>query len=84
MSDAQLSQDEDVKNVLLRNDETFRQLVSQHHELDERIRQLSSSPHLSDQQQLDEIALKKQKLALKDRIAARLHGHTVDTPGRSH
>jgi len=48
----------------------LQQLVSQHHELDERIRQLSSNPHLSEQQQLDEIALKKKKLALKDRIAA--------------
>lgn len=84
MSDAQLSQDDDVKNVLLRSDETFRQLVSEHHELDERIRQLSSSPHLSDQEQFDEIALKKKKLALKDRIAALVHDYTVDAFGRSH
>ncbi len=84
MSDAQLSQDDDVKNVLLRSDETFRQLVSEHHELDERIRQLSSSPPLSDQQQFDEIALKKKKLALKDRIAALVHDYTVDALGHSH
>ena len=59
-----------MKDVLLRTDETFRQLVSEHHRLDERIRHLSNLAHLTDQQQYEEISLKKQKLALKDRIEA--------------
>lgn len=83
MSDAQLVHDDAVKNVLLRSNETFRHLVSEHHELDERIRQLSSGPPLSDQQQFDEIALKKRKLAIKDRIAALVHDYSQDAQGHS-
>jgi uncharacterized protein YdcH (DUF465 family) len=85
MSDAQLSQFDDVKNALLRKDEAFRRLVSEHHALDEHIRQLSGAPHPSDQQQLDEVALKKQKLALKDRIAAVVQRHALeDGTARAH
>jgi uncharacterized protein YdcH (DUF465 family) len=60
----------DAHDVRLRNDEIFRQLVSEHQRLDERIRQLSALVHLTDQQQYEETSLKKQKLALKDRIEA--------------
>jgi len=76
MADTQLpDKTTDVKDVLLRTDETFRQLVTEHHILDERIRQLSSLVHLTDQQQYEEMSLKKQKLALKDRIEAMKRGH---------
>lgn len=78
MSDAPLSQFDDVKNALLRKDEAFRRLVSEHHALDEHIRHLSGAPHPSDQEQLDEVALKKQKLALKDRIAAVVQRHALE------
>jgi uncharacterized protein YdcH (DUF465 family) len=71
MTDAQLpDKTTDVKEVLLRTDENFRQLVSEHHRLDEIIHRLSSLTHLTDQQQYEKISLKKKKLALKDRIEA--------------
>ena len=41
MADAQLSPDDTVRAVLLESHDEFRQLVSEHHRLDERIRQLS-------------------------------------------
>jgi uncharacterized protein YdcH (DUF465 family) len=69
MAQAQLPTD-DVKAVLLQTDDGFRQLVMEHHDLDERIRQLSGLSFLSDAQQYEEHHLKKQKLALKDRIEA--------------
>ena len=72
--DAQLPVKDDVKAALLRSDEGFRQLVSEHHALDEKIRHLSNSAYLSHQQQFEETALKKRKLALKDRIEAILRG----------
>jgi uncharacterized protein YdcH (DUF465 family) len=68
MAGAQLSPDDPVRAVLLESHEEFRQLVSEHHMLDERIQQLSSLSYLTDQQQFEEISLKKRKLALKDRI----------------
>jgi uncharacterized protein YdcH (DUF465 family) len=63
---------DDVKAALLRSDEGFRQLVSEHQALDERIRQLSSLAYLTNQQQFEETSLKKRKLALKDRIESML------------
>jgi uncharacterized protein YdcH (DUF465 family) len=49
---------------------SFHDLVSQHHALDERLRQYSMFSYLTDEQQFEESSLKKRKLALKDRIAA--------------
>jgi uncharacterized protein YdcH (DUF465 family) len=73
MSDTQLRED-DVKAALLRTDEGFRQLVSEHHELDEKIHRLATQTYLTQQQQYEEAQLKKRKLALKDRIEAILRG----------
>ena len=70
MTNAQLPHGDDVKNSLLRTDEALRQLVSEHQALDQRIRQLSVQPFLTDQQRYEEVSLKKRKLALKDRIEA--------------
>jgi uncharacterized protein YdcH (DUF465 family) len=80
MAGAQLSPDDPVRTVLLESHEEFRQLVSEHHQLDERIQQLSSLAYLTDQQQFEEISLKKKKLALKDRIQSILREHHTESP----
>ena len=59
---------QELKDQLLRSDETFRQLVTEHHDLDERVRHLSSQAFLSTPEQIEEISLKKRKLRLKDQI----------------
>jgi uncharacterized protein YdcH (DUF465 family) len=59
---------QDVKAALLQTSEGFRQLVLEHQALDTQLRELSTSAYLTDQQHFEEIALKKKKLALKDRI----------------
>jgi hypothetical protein len=56
---------------------SFQELVSQHHALDERLRKFSTFTHLSDEQQFEELSLKKRKLALKDRIEAMRRGHAA-------
>lgn len=68
MTDAQVPTGDEVKSELLRRDESFRQLVSEHQALDERIRNLSDQSFPTDQEQIEEADLKKKKLALKDRI----------------
>jgi uncharacterized protein YdcH (DUF465 family) len=80
MAGAQLSPDDPVRAVLLESHDEFRQLVSEHHLLDERIQQLSGFPYLTDQQQFEEISLKKKKLALKDRIQSILREHHTESP----
>ena len=61
---------QDVKAALLQTNEGFRQLVLEHQALDAQLRQISTSSHVTDQQHFEEVALKKKKLALKDRIEA--------------
>jgi uncharacterized protein len=61
---------QDVKASLLQTNEGFRQLVLEHQALDAQLQQISTTAHLTDQQHFEEIALKKKKLALKDRIEA--------------
>ena len=61
-------QTQDLKELLLRTDEEFHQLAAQHHELEDRLHQLTSKHYLSDPEHVEEINLKKRKLQLKDRM----------------
>ncbi len=58
----------DVKNLLLQNDDEYRQLAEQHHHLDHRLHELTDKHYLSTSDQLEKVTLKKRKLALKDRM----------------
>lgn len=75
---------QELKDQLLQTDETFRQLVTEHHALDERVRHLSSRHVLSSPEQFEEISLKKRKLRLKDQIEDALRRHRSDEPPQSH
>jgi uncharacterized protein YdcH (DUF465 family) len=61
---------EEVKHLLLETNDEYRQLASQHHELDERLVELESKHYLSDDEHVEEVTLKKRKLHLKDRMEA--------------
>lgn len=74
---------QDLKEQLLRTDAEYRELYHLHHQLDEQIRSLSSTPHLSEAQQLEEIRLKKRKLLLKDRMEDIVRRFTAPPPGPS-
>jgi uncharacterized protein YdcH (DUF465 family) len=70
----------ELKDQLAQADAAFRQLVIEHHDLDERIRRLSNSL-LTAPEQLEEVALKKRKLHLKDQMESilREHAQSPDT-----
>jgi uncharacterized protein YdcH (DUF465 family) len=59
---------QEVKNFLLQSDQQFRQLAEQHHQLDDRLHQLIEKHYLSDTEQVEEVTLKKRKLAVKDQM----------------
>ena len=59
---------QDLKNLLLQNDEEYRQLAEKHHELEDRLHDLSSKHYLSEPEQVEQVTLKKRKLQLKDRM----------------
>jgi len=59
---------QEVKNLLLASDPQFRTLAEQHHQLDDRLHQLIGQHYLSATEQIEEVTLKKKKLALKDQM----------------
>jgi len=59
---------QEVKKLLMQSNDQYRQLLERHHLLDDRLRQLTERHFLSATEQLEEVTLKKQKLALKDQM----------------
>jgi uncharacterized protein len=72
---------DELKGLLLRTDEEFRQLATKHLELDERLHQLSAKQYLSEPEKLEQVTLKKRKLQLKDQMEEILRRHRA---GASH
>jgi uncharacterized protein YdcH (DUF465 family) len=72
------AQPQDLKDELARTDEEFHNLAARHHELDDRLHELNAKPYLSEPEQLEEVALKKKKLQLKDRMEDILRRHRQD------
>ena len=68
-----------VRDLLLQNNDQYRQLAEQHTQLDTRLHELIDKHYLSPTEQVEEVTLKKRKLALKDRMEAMareyLHGN---------
>ena len=61
------TQDE-LKAHLMATSEEFRALAEQHTQLHHQLEKLEAKSHLSDEEQLDEHRIKKQKLRLKDQM----------------
>ncbi len=62
--------DTEVRDRLMRQDTKFRRLVQKHREYDERLQQLQTRRYLTEHEKLEEVTLKKMKLALKDQMEA--------------
>ena len=63
-----MAESQDLKPLLLETDDEFRQLATKHHELEERLHELTVKHYLSGPEQMEEITLKKRKLQLKDKM----------------
>ena len=61
-------QPQDLRESPPRADEELQQLAARHHELDDRLHELTARPYLSEREQLEEVDLKKRKLQIKDRM----------------
>jgi uncharacterized protein YdcH (DUF465 family) len=59
---------QDPRTMLLQTDDEFRQLAAKHKELEQRLAELASKPHLSEPEHLEQSRIKKRKLQLKDRM----------------
>lgn len=59
-----------VRDELLLENEEYRRLDAQHHEYESRLADLTAKVLLSDEEQVEEVTLKKKKLQVKDRMQA--------------
>ena len=69
------AQPQDLKEELMRTDEEFHNLAARHHELEDRLHELTAKHYLSEPEQVEEVTLKKRKLQLKDRMEDILRRH---------
>ena len=57
-----------LKEQLMTSDPEFRELAREHGRYEARLSELSALAYPSDEEQLEEITLKKKKLAIKDQM----------------
>jgi uncharacterized protein len=68
-------QSQDLKDQLLQTDEEFHNLFDKHHQLEDRLHELTAKQYLSEPEQVEEVTLKKRKLQIKDRMEDILRRH---------
>ena len=59
-----------LRSSLLSQNDEYRRLNEQHHEYESRLLSLTQKAVLNDDEQIEEVTLKKKKLQLKDRMEA--------------
>ena len=64
-----------LKEDLMSRDPEFRELAREHTRYEERLSELTALAYPSDEEQLEEVTLKKKKLALKDQMYALIMQH---------
>jgi hypothetical protein len=64
-----------LKEELISRDPEFRELAREHTRYEQRLSELSALAYPSDEEQLEEITLKKKKLALKDQMYSIMMQH---------
>ncbi|MFN0104274.1 MAG: DUF465 domain-containing protein [Bryobacteraceae bacterium] len=69
----ELNTQEELKAHLMATSDEFRELAARHSDYDRRLEQLAKMTHLSDDEQMEEVRLKKLKLHLKDQMNDLLH-----------
>jgi len=64
-----------LKEELMNRNPEFRELAREHTRYEERLSELTALAYPSDEEQLEEVTLKKKKLALKDQMYALIMQH---------
>ena len=64
----EMTNPDSLREQLLTTDAEYRELAREHGRYEERLSELSTLAYPSDEEQLEEITLKKKKLAVKDQM----------------
>ena len=64
----EMSKADSLKEELMASNPEFREMAREHGRYEQRLSELSALTYPSDEEQLEEITLKKKKLALKDQM----------------
>jgi uncharacterized protein YdcH (DUF465 family) len=70
-----MNQEQHAREVLLEEDDEYRDLAAQHRALESRLAELLGHAYPSDADQIEEATLKKRKLHIKDRMEHILRRH---------
>ncbi|MGH9942386.1 MAG: YdcH family protein [Pyrinomonadaceae bacterium] len=71
----ELTSTDGLKEELIMSDPEFRELAREHGRYEARLSELSSLQFPNDEEQLEEVTLKKKKLAVKDQMQEILSRH---------
>ena len=66
-----------VKDELIKSNPTFRELVHQHQDYEKRLVELAHLTYPSEEEQLEEVTLKKKKLHVKDEIYSMMEQYSM-------
>jgi uncharacterized protein YdcH (DUF465 family) len=66
---------DEIKHELSTQHEEYKTLLAEHHDHERRLAELASKSHLSEDEDLEEKRLKKEKLHLKDRMEQIVREH---------
>ncbi len=64
----EITKADSLKEELMTNNPEFRELAREHGRYEERLSELSALSYPNDEEQLEEVTLKKKKLAIKDQM----------------
>jgi uncharacterized protein YdcH (DUF465 family) len=67
---------ESLKEELLKENQAFRELATQHQNYEKRLSELAGLTYPNDEELLEESVLKKKKLAVKDEMYAMMQEYT--------
>lgn len=77
-----MTNEDEIKEYLISNDPDFRRIVEEHRSYDQQLQALNDRAHVSDQEQLDEVHIKKKKLYLKDQMSRMIHEYRLAQAGQ--
>jgi len=80
----EITNTDNLREQLIAIDPEFRELAREHGRYEQRLSELSSLQYPSDEEQLEEITLKKKKLAVKDQMHAIMLRHQKAESSTAH